>query len=584
MGAKKALTAPSPSLTSPKHQNLSTTSNAIKATKKEKVPAADAKSGAKEATKKSEIGSKIATSIRKASTKPVLNNNAVKKSQTTSAAAESKKSISRDNSSDKSIKKPIVNSKSKAEKKIENNLNNHDKCNKVEKSPMTKSNSENSIKKSAEKESDKIKSMTSDSKHSSNHTNPPKKGKIKISNELKNLAIDGIQKEISSGLKTSICEMVKLKKARHSPEGGSAKASANKNKLKESQDSKSLMKKVPEHKESLVNKSSSDETLKSEIKANADQKNINGTNFKVIKAASEINESAVAAVVTAVKRKYVKKSDVNLLDKSKVKDEDKKSQPKVSTTKEQSDAKKNISPPSTPLKKPKTQSEAKVTGSGKANNKIISATTTAPKEKQKNNNQSSAKSKASNAEAKVLSAKTNESKVGATKNSDNQRTKVTATTKKAKAEQAINSKINVAITKKLTPAGKTSKNKVAEKDPLKLSSSSSEEENSSDSENERESDNVFKKPTKPATKAKPTVRAVKIVKKITSIKKCRVASLNAIAKVHCLYENEARVHLDHLTSNVAKVVKKPIVASVCNVSSDEDDDDNDEEEDIKCAR
>jgi hypothetical protein len=180
MGAKKA---PS-SLASPKQQNLSTTSNAIKATKKEKVPAkskdnaatVDAKSGAKEATKKSEIGIKIATtatSIRKASTKPVLNNNAVKKSQIT--AAESKKNKSRDNSTDKSTKKPIVvNSKSKStpttsEKKVELN---HEKCNKVE----TKLNSENSIKKCAEKESDKIKSMTSDSKHSSsNHTNPQEK-------------------------------------------------------------------------------------------------------------------------------------------------------------------------------------------------------------------------------------------------------------------------------------------------------------------------------------------------------------------------------------------------------------------------
>lgn len=619
MGAKKT---PTTLPTASKQLTNSTLTNAIKTAKKLTVKSKDnaavvssvvasSRSGSinvKDATKKSDNGNKVtttATSNKKASSKPVaISNEKIVAAKKPQIVGDLKKNKSRDNSIDNSNKKQGVNSKSKntdiaeqakspsnshaavveEKKKDEVNLN-HEKCNKTEKSCPVKLSLENSMKKCTEKESDKIKPMASE-KHSTNFSNPKKvnrsiinkrsadkpkssktinvikktnkgrESKIKISNELKNLAIDGVQKEISSGLKTSICEMVKLKKARYNPNpNDKSNINSRNNKVKEPQD-KSLITKI-------VESSNPTNDLKCDAQT-SDQNILNGTNAKEIKkiiTASKTNNDLTE------KRKFVKKNEKNL----DTKDNDKKSQQQSFAEEPKIDIKKKpesiSTPPTSTIKKLKSQVEGKIVGV-KANNKIISASNQKEKQKKENAvNQSSVKPKGSNEETKVSNAKSNEAKIVV-----NNKTKVTAKAKNKLEQTVVGSKIPVPMTKKSASVTKASKSKGMEKDPLKISSSSSENENSSESENER--NDVFKKPTKPRVK-----QAMKIVSRITSIKKCRVASLNAIAKVHCLYENEARVqhHYDHSSSSITKAVKKPTVVSVCNVSSDDDDEDDDDE-------
>lgn len=612
MGAKKT---PTTLPTATKQQTNSTFTNAAKTAKKSAMKSkdnaatvagvVDSKSSsinAKDATKKSDNSNKVtitATSNKKVPSKPVANSNekivVAKKPQ---IIGDPKNNKSRDNSIDNSNKKQGVNSKSKntdiaeqakspsnshaavvgENKKIEMNLN-QEKCNKTEKSSPVKSSLENSMKKCTEKESDKIKPIASE-KHSTNFNNPKKvnssiinkrsadkpkssktinvikktnkgrESKIKISNELKNLAIDGVQKEISSGLKTSICEMVKLKKARHNNPNDKSNITGKNNKVKEPQNKSFITK--------IIESSNPKNELKGDTRT-SDQNILNGAKeIKKIITASKTNNELIE------KRKYVKKNDKILESK----DNDIKSQEQSLAEEPKIDIKKKSeiisSPPPSTTKKLKAQVEGKIIGI-KANNKIISATDQKEKQKKENarNQSSTMPTKGSNEETRASNAKSNETKIVL-----NNKTRMTAKIK-SKLEQAVDTKIIVPISKKSQASvTKAFKNKVMEKDPLKISSSSSENENSS--EDERKS--VIKKPTKPRVK-----QAMKVVSRITSIKKCRVASLNAIAKVHCLYENEARVqHLDH-SSSFTKVVKKPTVVSVCNVSSDDDDDDDDDE-------
>lgn len=103
-----------------------------------------------------------------------------------------------------------------------------------------------------------------------------------------------------------------------------------------------------------------------------------------------------------------------------------------------------------------------------------------------------------------------------------------------------------------------------EEDPLGISSCESEHSsNSSGSDSELSDESTFKKPTKPLT---PRNLRNKKHKQIIVYKHSRVASLNAIAKVHCLYENEGRSSLD---TSAAKAAKKTYKAE----SSDDEDDD-----------
>lgn len=104
-----------------------------------------------------------------------------------------------------------------------------------------------------------------------------------------------------------------------------------------------------------------------------------------------------------------------------------------------------------------------------------------------------------------------------------------------------------------------------EQDPL--ASSSSESENSSDSDSERDdSETTFKKPM---LQRNPHNKKQKVI----TCKRTRVASLNASAKVHCLFENEARSALE--ASNIAKAIKKSTDGSS---ASDEDETEAEEKE------
>jgi hypothetical protein len=100
-----------------------------------------------------------------------------------------------------------------------------------------------------------------------------------------------------------------------------------------------------------------------------------------------------------------------------------------------------------------------------------------------------------------------------------------------------------------------------EEDPLQISSCESENSsNSSDSDSELTED-CFKKPSKPLVPRNLRNKKPKLV----IVKRSRVASLNAKAKVHCLYENEARSVVE---TNISKAARKPHADG----SSDEDDD------------
>lgn len=103
-----------------------------------------------------------------------------------------------------------------------------------------------------------------------------------------------------------------------------------------------------------------------------------------------------------------------------------------------------------------------------------------------------------------------------------------------------------------------------ERDPLALKSSDSDN-SSSDSDSDSDlSQGTFKKPSK--SMAQRNLRH----KKHIGHKQSRVASLNAIAKVHCFYENEART----LEANIAKAIKN----SLADGSSDGEEDENDDAE------
>lgn len=105
-----------------------------------------------------------------------------------------------------------------------------------------------------------------------------------------------------------------------------------------------------------------------------------------------------------------------------------------------------------------------------------------------------------------------------------------------------------------------------ERDPLESHSSESENPSTSDSDSERSEDTTFKKPNKPSIQRNLRYKKQKQI----ACKRTRVASLNAAAKVHCLYENEARSAFE---TNISKAVKKTYDGS-----SDEDDEDAVEEE------
>ncbi|KAL7033108.1 hypothetical protein ACKWTF_007489 [Chironomus riparius] len=125
--------------------------------------------------------------------------------------------------------------------------------------------------------------------------------------------------------------------------------------------------------------------------------------------------------------------------------------------------------------------------------------------------------------------------------------------------------------KEKATSSKKKKHDIEEKDPLRISTSESESSSENSDSDMELSDDIFKKPLKPKSQQ---ANRNKNVKQIEVIKQTRVASLNAIAKVHCLYENEARSHYD---SAFFKNTKKPTTI-ICKVSSEDEDDESDSKE------
>lgn len=137
---------------------------------------------------------------------------------------------------------------------------------------------------------------------------------------------------------------------------------------------------------------------------------------------------------------------------------------------------------------------------------------------------------------------------------------------------------------------KANKGKPAEKKPTKgtpkkqkieikqesLENQSSESENSSSGDSDSDdSGDTFKKPRKPAVQH--NLRNKK--PKQFDCKRSRVASLNAIAKVHCLYENEARS-----ASMETSIAKAALKKSYHDGSSDDEDESESKEIDLTSKR
>lgn len=118
---------------------------------------------------------------------------------------------------------------------------------------------------------------------------------------------------------------------------------------------------------------------------------------------------------------------------------------------------------------------------------------------------------------------------------------------------------------KLSPKKQKIEIKQEENSVQSSSSESGNSSNSSDSDSELTED-TLKKPNKPSTHRNLRNKKHKQI----VCKRSRVASLNAIAKVHCLYENEARSAYE---ANIARAIKE----SCCVESSDEDEEAEDEE-------
>ena len=117
---------------------------------------------------------------------------------------------------------------------------------------------------------------------------------------------------------------------------------------------------------------------------------------------------------------------------------------------------------------------------------------------------------------------------------------------------------------------KSNKKTKSDKDPLKVDTSDCvDSTDNSDSEDDY-SGASFVKPRKPPVRGNLRARKVKQF----GPKRTRVASLNAIAKVHCLYENEARSALE---TNIHNAEQMAIAAQKqkCGYGSTTDDEDDD---------
>ncbi|XP_070493544.1 titin homolog isoform X2 [Chironomus tepperi] len=204
-----------------------------------------------------------------------------------------------------------------------------------------------------------------------------------------------------------------------------------------------------------------------------------------------------------------------------------------------------------------TKSSNNITNSQNVLEKQVTDAPTKVKDKITKENQQSGK----NNESKKVDTKKSSDCVNKSTPNKNNKLKVKVEEKKSTVNQK----------KEKATSLKNKKNEIEEKDPLRISTSE-DESSSENSDSDMElSDDIFKKPPKPKIQQ---ANHNKNVKEIEVIKRTRVASLNAIAKVHCLYENEARSHYD---SAFIKSTKKPTTI-ICKVSSEDEDEESDSKE------
>lgn len=146
----------------------------------------------------------------------------------------------------------------------------------------------------------------------------------------------------------------------------------------------------------------------------------------------------------------------------------------------------------------------------------------------------------------------------------------TATKKDAPKVESASKAKSKSCEKKSTSKASAKKQKIEIKQ--EADARSSDEANSSDSDSELSS-STFKKPNKPAVQ-----RALRNKKqKQIVFKRSRVASLNAIAKVHFLYENEARSTLE---ANIAMAIKNSLEQEAGSSDGDDEDDAKSESQEV----
>ncbi|CRK97251.1 CLUMA_CG010647, isoform A [Clunio marinus] len=464
----------------------------------------------------------------------------------------------------------------------------------------------------SKKNADKSKSLKAVKK-----VNKEKDTKIKISNELKNLGIEMsnsnsslvvvIQEGITSGIKTSICEMVKTKArccSNNSVNNQSSsparktsdiKVQSKANKESQERSVKEVDSKINTNNELVEKKKASDEQLKLiKIQKSVDKIVENSSNVSIIESGKSLvsGKNKISALVNAknrikssneskraesikksneleapkpIKRKYVKKklADVsknNAIVNEKI-DHNKSSLLAISDTKK-CDIKSSLNADT------KTNAKHEIVSLCKSDkvDACVSDLETSSINHKKTEVFESHKDGMNEKDFKI-SAKKPQEKLATPKKI------VSRDSAQEKVQQNKNAKSQDNGKKIIEKSSKVpvKKQKIDEKISLQISScESGNSSNSSDNDSEI-SEKTFKKPSKPTQR---NLQRNKSAKQII-IKRSRVASLNAIAKVHCLYENEARSTSDAI---IAKATRKSLVVES---SDDEDEIGEDENENQK---
>lgn len=468
--------------------------------------------------------------------------------------------------------------------------------------------------------------------------NKEKEHKIKISNELKNLGIDMTsptkspfttfeENILSGGVKTSICEMVKTKARYCSNSSSLAKVQTPCNVrateinipnkvIKESQEKilkKTEIKNNAKNEESDVDKmsleqSKSDEqiacnakivTSTDKLKDKPDTK-ASTSSAKAVrkddeKGSQSSNSNAVEAAALKPKRKYIKKiertctaKNINSeLTESKLETKlcEKSSNEIPYIQGKNTESQFNISEMneiSNSIGKPSEGKNSFATNVNKIKRKYVKK----PKlteglnqidgnSKEKSELQKKLGNEEKDKQSDISEEKNLVDKIPKQNSKDEGAKHFKALAKPAAVAKAKDNTIKKLINPKkadeqIQNGGLKKSKTIVEKDQLKLNSTDSEHSSSETSDSEDNySVESFNKPKKPVR------NNCKTKQKHIGFNCTRVASLNAIAKVHCLYENETRAALEASIMKQASI-KRPRV--YYEDTTDDDESDNKETE------